>query len=63
MNETSEDPSSTGQESGLVDETGSRISSGRTPSDLEPIVCFSREQPLATVLIGLVIGFVLGRTL
>ena len=63
MSETGVGASSTEPESGLVDETGSRIRSDRTTSDLEPIVRFSCEQPLATALLALLIGYVLGKSL
>ena len=40
---------------------GNRIASGRTEPDIEPLVRFAREQPLATALIALGIGYLVGK--
>ncbi len=42
---------------------GGPISRGRPEQDLETLVRFSREQPLATALIALGIGYLLGKML
>ena len=63
MNETGVGGSSTAPDGSLVDETGTRIGRRRSEPGIEPLVRFSREQPLATALVALVIGYVLGKSL
>ena len=61
MSETGLGDSSTMHSSILYDQSGNRIASGRTEPDIEPLVRFAREQPLATALIALGIGYLVGK--
>ena len=61
MSETAPGDSSTVHSGILYDESGNRIASGRTEPDIEPLVRFAREQPLATALIALGIGYLVGK--
>jgi hypothetical protein len=65
MSETGPGSSSTTTPNGgaLYDATGQPISRNRPEQDLEALVRFSREQPLATALIALGIGYLLGKML
>jgi hypothetical protein len=65
MSETGLESSSTVRPNGgeLYDATGRPIGGGRPEQDLEGLVRFSREQPLATALIALGIGYLLGKML
>lgn len=65
MSETGLGSSSTVKSNGgeLYDATGRAISRARPEQDLETLVRFSREQPLATALIALGIGYLLGKML
>jgi hypothetical protein len=65
MSETGVGASSTVQEGVLLDEAGNRISrevrsEGR---DLEPLVRFARAQPVATAVLALGIGYLIGKIL
>ena len=44
--------------SGLIDETGRRIS---TDHAVEPLVQYAQEHPVCTALAALVVGFMLGK--
>ena len=48
---------------GLYDEMGNLISGGRPERDVEALTRFVRDQPLATTLIALGIGYILGKML
>ena len=65
MSETGVGSSSTTRPNagGLYDATGQPIGGGRPEQNVEALVRFSREQPLATALIALGIGYILGKTL
>jgi hypothetical protein len=64
MSETGVESSTTRLNGGeLYDATGHPIVHGRPAQDLEALVRFSREQPIATALIALGIGYLLGRML
>jgi hypothetical protein len=62
MNETGVGASTTERDAGLYDETGNRISSGgRTEQNTEALVRFAQEQPLATALGALILGYFLAK--
>jgi hypothetical protein len=65
MSETGLQSNSTVRPNGgeLYDATGQPIAHNRPERDLETLVRFSREQPLATALIALGIGYLLGKML
>ncbi|HEX4171963.1 MAG TPA: hypothetical protein VHY82_05745 [Acetobacteraceae bacterium] len=65
MSETGVGSSSTARHNGggLYDETGQPIGRGTPEQNLEGLVRFSQEQPLATALIALGIGYILGKML
>ena len=65
MSETGLGSSSTARPDGgeLYDATGQPIIRDRPEQELEALVRFSREQPLATALIALGIGYLLGKML
>lgn len=63
MSETGAGTFSEAPTTGLVDEIGNRIGSGQIKPATEPLIRFSREQPLATALIALVIGYLLGKVI
>jgi len=50
-------------QSGLYDQAGNLIGGGRPQRDLEALARFAGEQPLATALIALGIGYILGKML
>jgi hypothetical protein len=63
MSETGIGGASTGADrGGLYDGTGNRIG-GRHEPDVETLARFAREQPLATALMALGIGYILGKML
>ncbi len=47
----------------LYDQMGNPMSAARSEQSVEALVRFSREQPLATALIALGIGYLLGKIL
>jgi hypothetical protein len=49
--------------SGLYDQAGNRIGRERTERDVEALARFAQEQPLATALIALGLGYLLGKML
>jgi hypothetical protein len=61
MSETSVGASSTAGEGVLYDEAGKRIGGGVRTDDVEPLVRFAREQPVATFILALGIGFLIGK--
>jgi hypothetical protein len=53
---------STAGNAGLYDATGNAISSGQTNAEkVEDLVRFAREQPVATAVGALVLGYILGK--
>jgi hypothetical protein len=48
---------------GLFDETGNPIGGGAHEREVDAVARFAREQPLATALVALGIGYVLGKML
>jgi hypothetical protein len=46
---------------GLYDATGKAISSGQNADKVEDLVRFAREQPVATAIGALVVGYILGK--
>ena len=51
-----------GEGAGLYDKTGNRISSGgQTEQDTEALVRFAKEQPLATALGAIILGYFIGK--
>jgi hypothetical protein len=46
---------------GLYDSTGKAISGGQNAEKVEDLVRFAREQPVATAVGALVIGYILGK--
>jgi hypothetical protein len=53
---------STADNAGLYDATGKAISSGQKNAEkVEDLVRFAREQPVATAVGALVIGYILGK--
>jgi len=46
---------------GLYDEAGNRIGSRQNEENLDSLIRFAREQPLATALGALILGYILGK--
>jgi len=65
MSETGVGSASTerGDHGGLYDQAGNRIGGDRPRRDVEVLARFAQEQPLATALIALGIGYLLGKML
>ena len=61
MSEIGVGASTTEEGAGLYDQTGNRISSGHTEQNTETLVRFAKEQPLATALGALILGYFLGK--
>jgi hypothetical protein len=60
MSETSPGESTTGA-SGLLDEAGNRIGGNPSRQSGEALVRFAEEQPVATALGALILGYILGK--
>ena len=62
MSEIGMGASTTEEGAGLYDKRGNRISSGgHTEQNTEALVRFAKEQPLATALAALILGYFLGK--
>ena len=62
MSETGVGASTKEKGAGLYDETGNRISSGaQTEQNTEALVRFAKEQPLATALGAIILGYFIAK--
>lgn len=63
MSETDAGASSTAQDGALYDPAGNRIGGGVRPAaeSAEPLVRFAQEQPVATFVLALGVGFLIGK--